>query len=116
MKPSLGQRVQKQACCLSCRFPASPRPLTVGQEGKGKRGRERERRREQGDIPQTCQDIPRETIPNISHCDPRCVCAYVYDSCFWGQSDKLTDSLSAPEQSPKHTRCVCGKVRVRKSM
>lgn len=42
---------------------------------KGKR-RERERRREQGDIPQTCQDIPRETIPNISHCDPHCVCVY----------------------------------------
>ncbi len=36
-----------------------------------------------------------------------CVCVWVHDSCFWGQSDKLTDKLSAPEQSPKHTRCVC---------
>lgn len=107
--PNLGQQVQKQACCLAVFFKTLLRPLPVGQEGKGNGGRER--RRDQGDIPQTCQDIPRETIPNISHCDPHCVRVCVSDwLLFLGpiwHTDWQAVCTGAESEAQEVCLCVC---------
>ncbi len=109
-KPCLCQSSKTSMLSFS-RFTPTP----ACREGKGKGGRVR--RREQGDIPQTCQDIPRETIPNISHRDPHYVCAY---ECMTPVSEAnlinwLTSCLQWSRAWSTRDVCVCGKVRVRTS-
>ncbi len=85
-------------------FPLYPDPCLQGRKGKRRESEETRAGRHSSDMPRHSEGNHPKYFPPRS---TLCVCVWVYDSCFWGQSDKLTDKLSAVEQSLKHTGCVC---------
>lgn len=87
-------------CCLS----ALPQPCRARRKGKRRKREETRAGRHSSNMPRHSEGNHPKYFPLRS---TLCVCVWANDSCFWGQSDTLTDKLSTPEQSTDHRVCVC---------